>query len=60
VVRRLKEEPRTREIPLIIISADATKRQIDHFMAAGARAYLTKPLDVQQFLTIMDMVLEAC
>lgn len=57
VVRRLQEEPRTAQIPLIIISADATQRQIEHFMSAGARAYLTKPLDVQQFLEVVDTVL---
>jgi DNA-binding NarL/FixJ family response regulator len=39
---------------VVIISADATSRQIERLMAAGARAYLTKPLDIQEFFKIVD------
>ena len=44
----------TRDIPVVIISADATSRQIKRLMAAGARAYLTKPLDMQEFFRVID------
>ena len=41
----------------LVISADATPRQIARLRAAGARDYLTKPLDLDQFLTAVDGLL---
>jgi CheY-like chemotaxis protein len=37
-----------------VISADATKPQINRLMQAGATTYLTKPLDVNQFFRVID------
>ena len=54
VLRRLLEEPRTRGIPVVILTADATPRQVERLLAAGAEAYLTKPLDVRQLLALVD------
>ena len=57
VLDRLRAEPETREIPVIVISADATQGQIQRLRAAGARDYLTKPLDIAKLLKIVDEVL---
>jgi len=57
VLTRLRGDPRTQEIPVIFVSADATDRQIEKLMEAGAAAYVTKPLEVDQFLTTVDRVL---
>lgn len=57
VLRRLRETPQTREIPVMVISADAIPEQIERLLAAGAQAYLTKPLDVKQFLSLLDQIL---
>jgi signal transduction histidine kinase/CheY-like chemotaxis protein len=57
VLRLLQEDPLTCEIPVVVISADATVHQIERLMAAGARAYLTKPLDVPQFLYVLNETL---
>jgi len=54
ILEALKVQPATREIPVVVISADATKGQVRELLAAGARAYLTKPLDVPQFLKVLD------
>jgi GAF domain-containing protein/ActR/RegA family two-component response regulator len=54
VLARLQRDERTNAIPVVMVSADATQGQIDRLLAAGARAYLTKPLDVRQLLTIVD------
>jgi PAS domain S-box-containing protein len=54
VLARLREAPETRAIPVIMISADATHGQAQRLTEAGALAYLTKPLDLKQFLTILD------
>jgi PAS domain S-box-containing protein len=54
VLAQLKVQPETRGIPVIVISADATKAQINRLMQAGAATYLTKPLDVNQFFRVID------
>ena len=38
----------------MIISADATARQVKRLMAAGAQNYLTKPLDIGEFFRVID------
>jgi CheY-like chemotaxis protein len=57
VLRGLKDDPATREIPVVVVSADATREQEDRLLATGAHAYLTKPLDVRHFLHVVDAVL---
>ena len=58
VLRRLQAEPRTAEIPVVVISADATAGTIERLLGAGAHGYLPKPLDVDQFLNTVDEILE--
>jgi signal transduction histidine kinase/CheY-like chemotaxis protein len=58
ILRRLREDPRTHEIPVIVISADATPSQVHKLLADGADAYLTKPLDVQRFFQLVDETLK--
>ena len=53
VLNQLQADPRTRKVPVIVVSADATPGQIERLLAAGARAYLTKPLDVREFLQLV-------
>jgi two-component system, sensor histidine kinase len=54
VLRILRADPLTAHIPVIMISADATSAQAERLVALGARAYLTKPLNVQQLLSLVD------
>jgi signal transduction histidine kinase/CheY-like chemotaxis protein len=57
VLRRLRADPATRGIPVVILSADATKHHITEFLAAGADAYLTKPISVRALLQTIDQTL---
>jgi PAS domain S-box-containing protein len=57
VLRRLRADVRTAHIPVVMISADATPRTIERLRAQGADAYLTKPLDVDEFLSTIDRLL---
>jgi len=57
VLRRLLADPKTKAIPVIILSADATPGQISKLLEQGARAYLTKPLDVAELLSLIDAAL---
>jgi len=54
VFSQLRSAETTRNIPVIVISADATPRQIQQFMSAGARDYLTKPLDITKFSRVIE------
>jgi CheY-like chemotaxis protein len=54
VLARLHEDSRTSDIPVVILSADATPGQIARLLAQGAHAYLTKPLDVAHLLACLD------
>jgi PAS domain S-box-containing protein len=54
VLRRIWAEPSTRVIPVAVLSADATPRQQQRLLGAGAVAYLTKPLDVSALLRVVD------
>jgi PAS domain S-box-containing protein len=53
VLRRLREDYRTVSIPVVVLSADASPRQADKLLEAGAQAYLTKPIDVGQLLKVL-------
>jgi CheY-like chemotaxis protein len=55
---QLRQEPFGRDVPVIVLSADATQGQIDRLIAAGAHAYLTKPLDLKPFMILLNAVLD--
>jgi CheY-like chemotaxis protein len=57
VLRRLWADPETRRIPVAVLSADATPHQKQRMLAAGAVAYLTKPLDLTRLLQLLDQQL---
>ncbi len=57
VLQRLRADPVTSAVPVIIVSADATPDAIDHMLTAGACAYVTKPLELKRFLRVVDAAL---
>ncbi|MDQ7858218.1 MAG: PAS domain S-box protein [Armatimonadota bacterium] len=58
VLARLRENPRTRDIPVVVLCAETASAQASHALAAGALRHLTKPLDVRAFLDTVDAVLD--
>jgi PAS domain S-box-containing protein len=54
VLALLQSEQRTKSIPVVVISADAMPKQIEKLLKAGARNYLTKPLEISAFLVEVD------
>jgi PAS domain S-box-containing protein len=54
VLSRLRDDPMTASIPVVVVSADATSGQVQRMLAAGASAYLTKPIDVRELLGVLD------
>jgi CheY-like chemotaxis protein len=55
VLRQLQEHPATADIPVVIVSADASPNQVKRLRAAGAAGYLIKPFDVNQLLDAIDL-----
>lgn len=43
--RLLKSQPETRHIPIIVLTANTSKKSEDDAFAAGCDAYHTKPID---------------
>jgi CheY-like chemotaxis protein len=54
VLRRIRGHPRTADIPVVMLSADATPGQADRLRQAGADDYLSKPFGFDQFLAVID------
>ena len=57
VLRRLRAEPRTANVPVVIHSADARPSLIQELLDRGVRAFLPKPLNVLELLGLVDTVL---
>ena len=57
VLDLLATDARLRDVPVIVVSADATRLQIENARQRGVRNYLTKPLNVAEVLEAVDAVL---
>jgi signal transduction histidine kinase/ActR/RegA family two-component response regulator len=53
----LAEDPRLRRLPVVMVSADAMDETVNAALAAGARAYVTKPLAFDEVLRQIDAVM---
>ena len=54
VLSELKAEPATAAIPVVVLSADASRGVIHRLLAGGALAYLTKPIELAELGTLLD------
>ncbi|MFJ4143743.1 ATP-binding protein [Pseudomonas sp. NPDC089734] len=57
VLKRLRQSPLTIDIPVLMISADASDGTLRELRQAGATAILTKPIQVPAFLAHLDQYL---
>ena len=55
----MQADEQLRGVPVIVVSADATRGQVATMLRRGVRAYLTKPFDVAEVLAGIDAVLGA-
>jgi signal transduction histidine kinase/CheY-like chemotaxis protein len=54
VLNELKADPATAGIPVIVLSADASRGIIRRLLAGGAFAYLTKPIELADLGELLD------
>jgi len=57
VLRLLKDDPATRDIKVVVISAKTKPQDVEKGMAEGADAYLTKPFKVAELTATINKVL---
>ncbi|EGJ08690.1 CHASE domain-containing protein [Rubrivivax benzoatilyticus] len=57
LLRHLKQDRDVADIPVIVVSADATTARMQEALTLGAAQYVTKPLDVRRFLRTVDEAL---
>jgi signal transduction histidine kinase/CheY-like chemotaxis protein len=54
VLNELKADPVTAAIPVMVLSADASRGVIHRLLADGAFAYLTKPIELAELSELLD------
>ena len=57
VLRAIRAEPELRRTPVIVITAEPYPRLPERMRAAGAQAYLRKPLNFDEFFAAIDAAL---
>ncbi len=53
VLKILKGDPVTREIPVIALTAHAMRGDEEKFLKAGFSGYVSKPIDIQKFKSLI-------
>ncbi len=59
LLKRMKEDPRFRNVPVILQTADSAPERIAEGIRAGAFYYLTKPLNLQILRSVVRAALES-
>jgi CheY-like chemotaxis protein len=54
VVQELKRDERTRNVPILALTAHAMRGDKDRFLQAGCDGYISKPIDVKTFLASIE------
>ncbi len=55
--RRLKLEPKTARIPIIVLTAQSTSQDLQYCFESGCDAFMTKPIQFAQLFTKIEMLL---
>ncbi|GHE28008.1 response regulator [Vulcaniibacterium thermophilum] len=54
VLRRLREDPRTRLLPVVVLTTSQTDGDMVESYRLGANSYIRKPVDMDQFIAAMQ------
>ncbi len=58
LLTRLKNDPATAKVPVVLLSAKAQQAEVDKGLALGADDYVTKPFDPLELLDRVNAALE--
>jgi len=56
VLRRIKENPVTRTIPVVVLTSSSKERDMVKSYDLGAHSYIDKPVDFEQFVESMRQI----
>ena len=56
VLRRLKADPRTRMLPVVVLTSSREERDIVASYQLGVNSYIVKPVDFEQFGEAVDQL----
>lgn len=56
VLRQVKADPRTRSIPVIVLSSSRDDKDLASAYALGANSYIGKPVDFDEFVRIVGQL----
>lgn len=56
ILRRLKADPRTQSIPVVMLTSSREERDISECYQLGVNSYIVKPVDFAQFTEAMRML----
>jgi CheY-like chemotaxis protein len=56
VLRRVKSDPRTQAIPVVVLTSSREERDIVGSYQLGVNSYITKPVDFEQFTEAVRQV----
>jgi len=57
VVREMKGDIRTKNVPILALTAHAMRGDKDRFLEAGCDGYISKPIDVKTFIASIEQYL---
>lgn len=58
VTRKLKENPKTKDIPIVALTAHAMKGDQERILSQGCTGYISKPIDTREFSKFVEKFLE--
>lgn len=56
LLKRLRSEPSTRLIPIVVLTSSNERRDVQSAYQSGANSYLTKPVEFERFVELIDCV----
>jgi CheY-like chemotaxis protein len=54
VLKRLQDDPNTKDIPVIAVTAAAMPAEVERGLSAGFKEYITKPIDIANVLRAIE------
>ncbi len=58
VIERLKRDPRTKDVVIIVCTASVMKQEREKVMDAGCKEFITKPIDTGKFIKTIAKFLQ--